>query len=41
MTFRTTVVDVDLRAGANTIRFGNAAAFVADLDRIQVAAALG
>ncbi|MGW0801533.1 CBM35 domain-containing protein [Nonomuraea sp. NPDC002799] len=40
--FRTTVVDVDLRAGGNTIRFGNASAgFAPDLDRIQIAAALG
>ncbi|NUS00933.1 MAG: carbohydrate-binding protein [Nonomuraea sp.] len=38
--FRTTVVDVDLRAGANTITFANAARFAPDLDRIQIAAPL-
>ncbi|WP_433509280.1 CBM35 domain-containing protein [Nonomuraea sp. CA-143628] len=39
--FRTTVMTADLRAGANTIEFGNAAAYGPDVDRIQVAAALG
>lgn len=39
--FWTTVVDVDLAAGANTIRFGNSSWYAPDLDRIQVAAALG
>jgi hypothetical protein len=40
--FRTTVVDVDLAAGANTITFANASSgYVADIDRIQIAAALG
>jgi hypothetical protein len=40
--FRTTVVDVDLVAGNNTITFANSSAgYVPDLDRIQIAAALG
>ena len=38
---RTTVVDVGLRAGANTITFGNASAYVPDLDLIQIAAPVG
>ncbi|GIE99399.1 hypothetical protein Ari01nite_68640 [Paractinoplanes rishiriensis] len=40
-TFRTAVVDVDLAAGANTITFGNASAFAPNIDRIQIAAAIG
>jgi hypothetical protein len=40
--FRTTVVDVNLSAGSNTIKFANGSTgYVADLDRIQIAAALG
>lgn len=39
--FRTTVVDVALAAGSNTITFGNAAAYAPDLDQIQIAAPLG
>jgi hypothetical protein len=40
--YRTTVVDVDLAAGANTITFGNASAgFAPNIDRIQIAAPLG
>ncbi|GAA2692519.1 carbohydrate-binding protein [Actinoplanes palleronii] len=38
----TTVVDVDLAAGANTITFGNASAgYAPNIDRIQIAAVLG
>jgi carbohydrate binding protein with CBM6 domain len=38
----TTVVDVDLVAGANTITFGNASAgFAPNVDRIQIAAPIG
>jgi hypothetical protein len=38
-TFRTTVVDVDLVAGANTITFGNSASgYAPDIDLIRVAA---
>jgi hypothetical protein len=41
-TYRTTVVDVDLVAGANTITFGNASSgFAPNIDRIQIAAVLG
>jgi hypothetical protein len=41
-TFRTTVVDVDLAAGANTITFGNASSgYAPDLDLIRVAAPMG
>jgi hypothetical protein len=41
-TYRTTVVDVDLTAGANTITFGNASTgYAPNIDRIQVAAVLG
>jgi hypothetical protein len=41
-TYRTTVVDVDLAAGANTITFGNASTgYAPNLDRIQIAAVLG
>jgi hypothetical protein len=39
--FRTTVVDVDLVAGANTVTFGNSTGYAPDLDMIQIAAALG
>ncbi|MEV0388417.1 carbohydrate-binding protein [Nonomuraea sp. NPDC050643] len=40
--YRTTVVDVVLAAGANTITFGNASAgYAPDIDRIQVAAPVG
>ncbi|MEU6715790.1 hypothetical protein ABZ897_30360 [Nonomuraea sp. NPDC046802] len=40
--YRTTVVDVTLAAGANTITFGNASAgYAPDLDLIQIAAPLG
>jgi hypothetical protein len=39
--FRTTVIDVDLVAGNNTITFANSSGYVADLDRIQIAAAIG
>ncbi|MEV0456697.1 carbohydrate-binding protein [Catellatospora methionotrophica] len=39
--FRTTVVDVDLAAGANTITFANAVAYAPDLDLIQIAASVG
>lgn len=40
--FRTTVVDVDLAAGANTITFGNSSTgYAPDLDLIQIAAPLG
>ncbi len=39
--FWTTTVDVDLAAGANTIRFANSSRYAPDLDRIQVAAAIG
>jgi hypothetical protein len=40
--FRTTVVDIDLVAGANTVTFGNSSAgYAPDLDMIQIAAALG
>ncbi|GIF25562.1 hypothetical protein BJ973_003839 [Actinoplanes tereljensis] len=38
----TTVVDVDLAAGANTITFGNASTgFAPNIDRIQIAAPVG
>jgi hypothetical protein len=41
-TFRTTVVDVVLAAGANTITFGNASTrYAPDIDLIQIAAPLG
>ncbi|MFC4070011.1 carbohydrate-binding protein [Actinoplanes subglobosus] len=41
-TYRTTVVDVDLAAGANTITFGNASSgYAPNIDRIQIAAVLG
>jgi hypothetical protein len=40
-TFRTTVVDVDLAAGANTITFGNATAYAPDIDLIRIAAPTG
>jgi hypothetical protein len=39
--FRTTVIDVDLQAGSNTITFSNSSAYAPDIDRIQVAAAIG
>ncbi|MEV4115104.1 CBM35 domain-containing protein [Nonomuraea sp. NPDC049695] len=40
--YRTTVVDVTLAAGANTITFGNASTrYAPDVDRIQIAAPLG
>ncbi|MFB4278141.1 CBM35 domain-containing protein [Nonomuraea sp. MTCD27] len=40
--YRTTVVDVVLAAGANTITFGNASAgYAPDIDRIQIAAPVG
>jgi hypothetical protein len=39
--FRTTVIDVDLQAGNNTITFSNSAKYAPDIDRIQVAAAIG
>jgi hypothetical protein len=40
--FRTTVVDVDLVAGANTVTFANSSTgYAPDIDRIQIAAALG
>jgi hypothetical protein len=37
----TTVVDVNLVAGNNTITFGNGTWYAPDLDRIQIAAAVG
>jgi hypothetical protein len=37
--FRTTVVDVELEAGANTIRFSNSTASAPNIDRISIAAA--
>jgi len=37
----TTVVNVDLVAGNNTIKFGNSTWYAPDLDRIQIAAAVG
>ncbi|GAA1647961.1 carbohydrate-binding protein [Actinoplanes couchii] len=41
-TYRTTIVDVDLVAGANTITFGNpSAGYAPNIDRIQIAAVLG
>jgi len=40
-TFRTTVVDVDLAAGANTITFGNSTAYAPDLDLIRIATPIG
>jgi hypothetical protein len=41
-TFRTTVVEVDLVAGANTIAFGNASGgYAPDIDLIRIAAAIG
>ncbi|GID90881.1 carbohydrate-binding protein [Amorphoplanes digitatis] len=40
--YRTTVVDVDLAAGANTITFGNASTgYAPNIDRIQLAAPVG
>ncbi|MGW2288752.1 CBM35 domain-containing protein [Streptomyces phaeochromogenes] len=36
----TTTVDVTLNAGANTIKFGNSAAFAPNIDKIQVAPAI-
>lgn len=40
--YRTTVVDVTLAAGANTITFGNASAgYAPDIDRIQIAKPVG
>ncbi|MGC5014257.1 carbohydrate-binding protein [Streptosporangium sp. DT93] len=40
--YRTTVVDVDLAAGANTITFGNASGgYAPNIDLIQIAAPLG
>ncbi|CAH1208290.1 hypothetical protein PAECIP111892_03084 [Paenibacillus auburnensis] len=38
-TFYTTVVDVQLNAGSNTIRFSNGTAYAPDIDQISVAAA--
>jgi hypothetical protein len=40
-TFRTTVVDVQLAAGANTIAFGNSTAYAPDIDLIRIAAPIG
>ncbi|HWS37014.1 MAG TPA: carbohydrate-binding protein [Actinoplanes sp.] len=41
-TYRTTVVDVNLVAGANTITFGNpSSGYAPNIDRIQIAAVLG
>ncbi|WP_233624865.1 carbohydrate-binding protein [Actinoplanes sp. ATCC 53533] len=40
-TFRTTVVDVDLVAGANAITFGNSTAYAPDIDLIRIAAPIG
>jgi hypothetical protein len=40
-TFRTTVVDVDLAAGNNTITFANASAYAPDIDLIRIAAPIG
>jgi hypothetical protein len=41
-TYRTTVTDVDLNAGANTITFGNASTgYAPNLDLIRIAAPLG
>jgi hypothetical protein len=40
--YRTTVVDVDLVAGANTITFGNASSgYAPNIDLIRIAAPLG
>jgi len=39
--FRTTVIDVELVAGNNTITFANSSKYAPDLDRIQIAAAIG
>ncbi|MDD1623105.1 MAG: hypothetical protein LUQ11_16650 [Methylococcaceae bacterium] len=36
--YQTRVVNVDLRAGNNTIRFGNADAYAPNIDRIEIAA---
>jgi hypothetical protein len=41
-TYRTTVTDVDLAAGANTITFGNASTgYAPNIDLIRIAAPLG
>jgi hypothetical protein len=38
----TTVVDVDLAAGANTVTFGNSSSgYAPNIDRIQIAASIG
>ncbi|MEV5846161.1 RICIN domain-containing protein [Streptomyces sp. NPDC051985] len=37
----TTTVDVNLTAGSNTIKFGNSSAYAPNLDKIQVAPAIG
>jgi hypothetical protein len=39
--YRTTVIDVDLVAGNNTITFANSAKYAPNFDRIQIAAAIG
>jgi hypothetical protein len=39
--YRTTVVDVILASGSNTITFANTAAYAPDLDLIQIAAPIG
>jgi hypothetical protein len=36
--FRTNVLDVELRGGANTIRFSNSNGNAPDIDKIQIAA---
>ncbi|MFJ6676694.1 carbohydrate-binding protein [Actinosynnema sp. NPDC091369] len=40
-TYRTTVVDVDLRAGANAITFTNAAGYAPNVDFVRIAASIG
>ena len=36
--YRTTVVDVELKAGSNTIKFSNDAAYAPQIDKIEIAA---
>ena len=35
--YRTTVVDVEFKAGSNTIKFSNDAAYAPNIDKIEIA----
>ena len=39
--YRTTVVDVELKAGTNTIKFSNDSAYAPNIDKIEIASRLG